>query len=150
MNERESQFKKSWQGSAHRTMRRRFPFLLARITEVPTLRGSDDSIARDGLLIERGWLPLVIDVCERLAALTPPSKRDLYQVVQIKEKWGELRVYLTAYNSRMRRVLMSARSRSMRICEICGRPGKLTTGLGPFGGTVQTVCPRHSLSLTGT
>ena len=113
------------------------------MTEVPTLRGMDHSITRDGLLIERGWVSLVVEVCERLAALTPPSKRDVHQIVQIKEKWGELRIYLTTCNTKMRRDLMSARRRSVLICEICGRPGKLMTGPGHYGTAVQTVCAKH-------
>ena len=54
----------------------------------------------------------VVEVCERLAALTPPSKRDVHQIVQINEKWGELRIDLTTCNTKMRRDLMSARRRS--------------------------------------
>ncbi len=148
-NERAMQFRGSWQGRAHRMLRHRFPFLLARMTKVPTLHGMDHSITRDGLLIERGWLSLVVEMCERLAALTPPSKRDAYQIVQIKEKWGELRIYMTKYNMKMHRILMSARRRSVLICEICGRPGKLTTGLGHYGTAVQTVCTRHAIVYRG-
>lgn len=84
-SEHAMKFRSSWQGRAHRMLRRRFPFLLAGMTEVPTLRGTDHSITRDGLLIERGWVSLVVEVCERLAALTPPSKRDVHQIVQIKK-----------------------------------------------------------------
>jgi hypothetical protein len=125
-------------------LRRRFPDLLALMSDEPTFRGMDDSIARDDLLFERGWLPLVVELLARLTALTPPSKKGAYQVVQIKEKWGRLAIYLSGGNARMRSAIRRVEARSTLVCELCGARGKLLSGLGDLGALVQTVCPKHA------
>jgi hypothetical protein len=132
-----------WQETARAELRRRFPDLLLLMKETPTLVGTDRSITRDDLLFEEGWLPLVIETCELLEASVPPQERSDYHIVQIKEKWGELRIHMTKTNPLMYEILMSARSKSMNICEVCGQPGVLTKGLGN-GFLVQTVCQKHA------
>jgi hypothetical protein len=133
-----------------RMLKRRFPDLLALMSDEPTFRGMDASIARDDLLFERGWLPLVVELLEKLTVLTPASKRGLYRVSQIKEKWGALRLHFDERcTGRMARTVRAARRRSMRICELCGRPGRTLQGLGVHGGMTQTVCPVHAVRLIG-
>lgn len=69
-----------------------------------------------------------------------------YRVAQVKEKHGELRVYLTldphldghitaAVNSRVHALLNAAENESRRTCEECGRPGKPTAA-----GWTKTLC----------
>jgi hypothetical protein len=42
------------------------------------------------------------------------------EVVQVKEKWGELRFYTTGYNDHQSGIISFAESMSHHICENCG------------------------------
>jgi hypothetical protein len=139
---------RDWNLRTRLMLKRRFPDLLALMSDVPTGRGMDPSIARDDLLFERGWLPLVVELLGKLTTLTPLSKRSLYRVSQIKEKWGTLRLHMHNDSTvRMGSAIRAARKRSARICELCGSRGRTLAGLGDFGGLVQTVCRVHAVRL---
>ncbi|WP_344589334.1 hypothetical protein [Actinomadura vinacea] len=93
--------------------------------------------------VGRGWHPLLRRLHEQLIAVNPD-----YQVRQLKEKWGMLRIYLATglqrgdfietgrlpdeqESQRMareddeaRRLVRAAEEESGRICESCGEPGE--------------------------
>lgn len=65
-----------------------------------------------------------------------------YMIMQIKEKFGGLRVYFTAPRETF--ALVQARvdeaiSEASKLCERCGAPGELRS----LSGWWQTVCPEH-------
>lgn len=67
-----------------------------------------------------GWAELVneaFDAAERFGV----------KIVQVKEKFGELRVYFGSYPDRIRELEMDLLLRSGHICETCGRSGSRTT-----------------------
>ncbi|ETX26521.1 hypothetical protein RISW2_22980 [Roseivivax isoporae LMG 25204] len=66
-----------------------------------------------------GWHEIIDD------ALTEISKIGRYQVVQIKEKSGRLRIYMTRYDDTIHEIVERAERRSLLTCEVCGRPGQL-------------------------
>jgi hypothetical protein len=43
----------------------------------------------------------------------------------VKEKFGELRFYMTGYNDEIDKLIDAAEDLSARTCEICGQPGEL-------------------------
>lgn len=61
-----------------------------------------------------------------------------YEVGQVKEKWGELRVYLRGYSPGTIELVEAASSASTVTCEMCGEPG-----VTQEGGWVKTLCPEH-------
>jgi uncharacterized protein with HEPN domain len=88
-----------------------------------------EPFARDGFQIGDGWLGIV----DRLAAKLAVDP-DLV-VAQVKEKFGELRVYIEGvaaqsapYNPALEKQLnvecITVREESRHICEICGEPGR--------------------------
>jgi len=93
------------------------------------------------VFVGAGWHPILTRLHEQVVALVPG-----YRVSQVKEKHGELRVYLTldphldghitaAVNTRVHELLDAAEDESRRTCEECGKPG------GPVGtGWVKTLC----------
>jgi hypothetical protein len=65
----------------------------------------------------------------------------IQQVVarQIKEKFGTLRFYYDGGDDYIRGLDSMAESMSARICEDCGKPGKIAKG-----GWVRTLCEEHT------
>jgi hypothetical protein len=77
-----------------------------------------------------GWFDLVYRLCERLeplvlalSATLPPGDR--FEVLQAKQKMGELRFYVSHHNAAIDAETGAARMDSLRTCEHCGRPGTL-------------------------
>lgn len=61
------------------------------------------------------------------------------EVVQVKEKFGTLRFYTHGGNEKIDGMIWFAENMSGRICETCGKPGKLN-GLG----WRYTACDEHT------
>jgi len=81
-----------------------------------------------------GWYPLVWEAMERLEDL----RREGHPItlLQIKEKYGALNIYLTGSNEALD-VVDRIEERSRHICEECGRPGDIRKG-----GWIRTACGR--------
>lgn len=97
-----------------------------------------------GASVGKGWLPIIIELDEKLAALDPD-----YMITQIKEKFGSLRYYVdytfdsgrywdpiakkqvvrdaVAYArfEAFNRAIEEAYAKSDVTCEVCGEPGEL-------------------------
>jgi len=73
-----------------------------------------------GIEVFAGWLPIVEAMLEKLAGFG-----DIV-IVQIKEKFGALTVYVGDPQSRdeVQAILRDARQLSVATCEFCGQPGK--------------------------
>jgi len=80
-----------------------------------------------------GWKRLL----EQLHADISVLKSD-YQVSQVKEKFGALRVYLDRSTRAMDDLIREAEKKSAHLCEVCGQPGEL-------GGNyyLRTLCAEH-------
>jgi hypothetical protein len=100
-----------------------------------------DQIPGHAWHVGEGWHPILARLHEQVVALVPG-----YRVGQIKEKFGELRVYLALdpnldgnitaqVNSRVHGLLDAAEDESRRTCEYCGKPG-MPTGTA----WVKTLC----------
>ena len=88
-----------------------------------------------------GWELLIRKLSSQLEALIlkiPESKRALYRAVQVKEKFGTLRFYMTYETDEMSDLIRIAEDESTVTCEICGAPGELR---GP--GWLYTACEKH-------
>lgn len=94
--------------------------------------------------VGRGWWPLLTDVHRQLDEIWPE-----YEIAQVKEKWGGLRIYLDypladddADELALRRlheacgaVLAEIEDRSQLTCEFCGQPGVRRSS-----GWIKTMC----------
>ena len=104
----------------------RYPSLYCEARITPTNKAC--RFAVDGFCIGDGWHGIVDRLSAKLSA--DPN----LHVWQIKEKYGSLRVYFceqdTPSDPRLGKVkdaaLDKATRESMRTCEICGKPGRLT------------------------
>ena len=76
-----------------------------------------------------GWKPIVVRLLERLSLIVkelPPDERRTFTVVEIRQKFGTLTVYLSeGPTPAMWEAIGHAGEESMATCEVCGAPGTL-------------------------
>ena len=85
-----------------------------------------------GFAVGDGWRVIVTRLCEQLDELGLPQLR----ITQIKEKFGDLRVYAKGGDERTAALIEEAEILAGTVCEWCGAPG---AKLG--GGRLLTLCP---------
>lgn len=99
--------------------------------------------------VEAGWLPLIDETLGRLEDLLRREGTTRIRVRQVKEKFGQLRIYarpdhgiaLPDTTSRgVLKILREAAVKSEQVCEICGEPGEIDV----IDHYHQTLCPRHA------
>lgn len=90
--------------------------------------------ALEGIAVWVGWLPLIEDFLEKL------SKFPDAIVVQIKEKFGALTIYVGDPHNRdeVQELTRLVREASVHVCEYCGQPG--TNGRMRNIGWFKTLC----------
>lgn len=78
-----------------------------------------------------------VDVERKRLAMVAAAEQ-LPRVVQVKEKFAELRCYVNNANEQAHAYIEFAERMSARVCEDCGAPGKRRTG-----GWMRTLCDEH-------
>ncbi len=81
--------------------------------------------------VGRGW--------ERLIDKVYDAKPRSTHIIQVKEKFGGLRVYCGGSIPEFFAIIDQAEKESYEICEECGDPGKLREDLG----WILTLCDKH-------
>lgn len=76
--------------------------------------------------IEDGWFELVKEMSSKIELII--SKLDLPEdeliyCVQLKQKYGGLRVYLTNHTPEIDQIIKEAEQKAHQTCEYCGEPG---------------------------
>jgi hypothetical protein len=62
-----------------------------------------------------------------------------FKILQVKEKFGGLRVYVNDANDAIRQRIETAALESFHTCEICGQPGELREE-----SWIKTLCDEHN------
>ena len=75
-----------------------------------------------GFEIGKGWMPLLIELIDKIQMLVNnnPEYADV-EILQVKEKYGSLRVYLNYYYKEIEELIKEYEEKSCYICEECGR-----------------------------
>jgi len=81
--------------------------------------------------IGKGWYPLLLELDAELTAIDPDLR-----YAQIKEKWAELRVYVTSDSAVVRAAIHRAEAKSRVTCESCGAVGSIHQ----HGSWYRTLC----------
>jgi hypothetical protein len=89
-----------------------------------------------------GWLTLIRDMCKEVKYCV--SKDEISPFVQIKSKFGGLRVYTMDYNENMNKIIRKYEGLSLETCESCGSPGT-RKGRGYWVTTLCDICFVHSI-----
>ncbi|KAA1432696.1 hypothetical protein [Mycolicibacter arupensis] len=98
-------------------------------------RCADNCIGMD---VPTGWMPLMLELDAALAEVAPALR-----YIQIKQKFAELRVYVTATtDDRVHDLIHDAERRSRTICEECGSVGK--SRRRAQSGWYRALCDDHS------
>ncbi len=102
-----------------------------------------ESLMAFGFMCGDSWFNLVHKLCQDIQReldkdLDPSLKEDVY-VLEVKEKFGGLRFYITCGNDAIFDLIDKAEEESYKICEICGAPGANSVA----GGWYQTLCVKH-------
>jgi hypothetical protein len=81
-----------------------------------------------GLECRDGWYKLINKLCKDIYNYYVKKEgvvpEDFY-VVQVKEKWGSLRFYVTAAPEEIHDMIAKAEHESFYICEVCGIRGEM-------------------------
>lgn len=90
-----------------------------------------------------GWFDIIYNLAYQLEKeINKISKEELdlglCTAVQIKEKYGTLRFYMSTETDKMSKLIAKAEARSEVTCEKCGDKGKLRTD-----GWYTTLCTEH-------
>ncbi len=84
-----------------------------------------------------GWFKLIDDLCCCIIA-----HNDDVRVDQVKEKFGQLRFYVTGGDRVIDGMIALAEHISGGTCEQCGQEGRMRSG-----GWIVTLCDKHSQEL---
>lgn len=83
-----------------------------------------------------GWYQLLKDLSAKLEEEIAKQKNpDDFFAVQVKEKFGGLRFYMSSETEEMSKFIDEAEKVADVTCEICGKPGTLRTE-----GWMRTLC----------
>lgn len=84
--------------------------------------------------VEAGWQSLVRKVYNAKAGIGTTVG-----IIQVKEKWGGLRIYTDYYDTELEKTIREVGEASYKICQNCGSPA----GLVKKGAWYQTLCEEH-------
>jgi len=84
--------------------------------------------------VGKGWEQLIRKVYNAKEGLGIPVG-----IIQVKEKWGGLRIYADYYVKEIEDVIREVCEQSLSMCETCGSPA----GLVKKGTWYQTLCEEH-------
>lgn len=93
-----------------------------------------------------GWKPILQSLGEALTHRLAQKPDTSVQVLQVKEKFGSLRVYLSwkgLVSDEVWALVGLAERISGKVCEMCGKPGTSRTQLNARYGWLKTFCEEH-------
>jgi hypothetical protein len=94
-----------------------------------------------GFLHDDGWFHILWQLCEDLVPLVAELEQATvrqFEIPQVKEKFGGLRIHVNGADDAIRQRIEAAERESFRTCEVCGQPGELREG-----SWIKTLCNEH-------
>ena len=87
-----------------------------------------------------GWYPMIMELMDKIQDIVDanPEYKDL-RVVQIKEKFSGLRVYMNYDPEEIDDLIDEYEKKSYHICEVCGEDGKERENRHWY----KTLCDKH-------
>ena len=107
------------------------------------LEGPQQNLMIFGFECGNGWFELIFELSQKIETIAKTMKDEgcsegsLPIVVQVKEKFGGLRFYMSNRTGDIPTLIAKAEEQSYQICERCGQAGKLSHD----GGWCKTLCP---------
>lgn len=94
--------------------------------------------------VGKGWRNVVETLVSNLSEVVEKNDLKSFAVVQIKEKFGELRVYYQGANNHIDEIssiVHEAERQSGITCEACGKPGKIVE----INRWLKCACEEHGI-----
>lgn len=88
-----------------------------------------------------GWYTIVWNMCHQLQEELEKTPNGHFQFIQVKEKFGLLRVYAMCNIAGYDKILSEAEDKSAECCELCGQTGRLVRSITKW---FFTRCPEHT------
>lgn len=99
-----------------------------------------------GIQCDKGWIPIVNTIADNLHAIDPEER---IKFVQVKEKFGGLRFYITISDYdrdvdkdfwyKTHEIIHQGENVASRTCEVCGKEGSTRRDIG----WLLTLCEDH-------
>jgi hypothetical protein len=96
-----------------------------------------------GFTHDDGWFDILWRLCVDLEFLVAEFEQKTecqFEILQVKEKFGGLRIHVNNANDPIRQRIETAIQESLHTCEVCGQPGALREG-----GWIKTLCDEHAI-----
>lgn len=99
-----------------------------------------------GFNVGDGLFDLIWDLSSKLEPLIVkykaehPDEECYPRALQVKEKFGGLRFYMTSATDEMWDLISEAEHKSYRICEVCGKKGRVRNR-----GWLKALCNKHAI-----
>lgn len=77
-----------------------------------------------GIECGKGWKSLYQPILDKVEEINRKEPDNPIQVLQVKEKFGQLMVYLDRYTNGLFDMCMEASEKSNHVCEECGKPSE--------------------------
>jgi hypothetical protein len=102
-----------------------------------------------GFRCGNGWFQLVWDHCAQLEPLAKELEQDgkTFEILQVKSKFGELRVHVSDWDDAIRAAIGAARKRSIQTCELCGKLGSLAVDETHWRATLCDECRKSGIDI---
>jgi len=98
-----------------------------------------ESLMGFGIECGDGWYDLIWELCEAIEWQAIMEDVPLPEAIQVKEKFGGLRFYVTGATHAMRKLIDEAENRSESICGVCGGQAEWVD----TEGWIKTRCKQH-------
>jgi len=86
------------------------------------------------LEVSVGWADLLDKVYDYLETFPQEPGGEIY-IIEVKEKWGGLRIYTSEAPDAVFHFLLAIEAESFTVCEFCGKPGRPRAT-----GWIKTMC----------
>jgi hypothetical protein len=101
-----------------------------------------DTAMPRGFCCDNGWFNILGRLFENLEPLVANFERTSglqFEVLQVKEKFGELRIHVNDKTEEISQAIGQAQLEALLTCEICSKPGQLREG-----DWIKTLCDEHA------
>jgi len=110
-----------------------------------TDKGPKESLMCFGCECGDGWYKIIREACAKAEPLIKkwvkdnPTSDFKPRLVQVKEKYGTLRMYWSSYPDGLSEIEEEAEKKSIKTCETCGKEGQIRGE-----GWLYTACLKHT------
>jgi hypothetical protein len=95
-----------------------------------------------GFLHDDGWFDILWQLCEDLEPLVAELEQATvrqFEILEVKEKFGGLRIHVNGADDAIRQRIEAAEREPFHTCDVCGQPGALREG-----SWIKTLCNEHT------